>query len=54
MRTISEAQAKACAYHLVDIIETKARALMAREPDLDIVSASMRVIVGWPAMTEGR
>lgn len=48
MRTLSEAQAKACAYHLVDVIETKARALMAREPGLDLVNATVRVITGWP------
>ena len=49
MRTLSEAQAKACAYHLVDIIETKARALMAQEPGLTIVDATVRVIAGWPS-----
>jgi hypothetical protein len=44
MRTITDAQAKACAFHIVDIIETKARAFMAQDPRLDIVRASALAI----------
>ena len=34
MQTISDAKARACAYHLVDIIQTRAFALMDRDKRL--------------------
>ena len=38
--TITQARAKAYAFALVDLIETKARRLMARDPRLTLVRAT--------------
>jgi hypothetical protein len=39
MQTISDAKARACAYHLVDIIQTRAFALMDRDKRLTYARA---------------
>jgi hypothetical protein len=43
-RTISDAKARACAYHLCDLIETKARELMALSPSLTLGKAMVLII----------
>jgi len=42
--TITQARARAYAFALVDLIETKARALMARDPRLTLVRATAQAI----------
>jgi hypothetical protein len=44
-RTISDREARAIAYALCDEIETRALALIAKEPGLDMPAATMRVIL---------
>ena len=35
MRTLSEDQVRACAFHIVDIIETRALEILAQDPGLN-------------------
>lgn len=41
----SERELRAMAYALVDVIETRAQALMAKEPGLDLATAATRVVL---------
>lgn len=43
-RTITERQAQAMAYHLVDLIETRAHALQKAEPALSFTQAMHRAL----------
>lgn len=43
-RTISDTKARACAYHLCDLIETKPRELMATRPNMTLGRAMVIVI----------
>ena len=53
MRTISDAKARACAFHLVDIIQTRALALMDRDKRLTYARACAMAINQTAKQTKG-